>query len=233
MEPEEVESEETHIFSLGLSFGPGFYLGDTVDFTNELFINPVVEQDANEDEPSFIIEFSSRYGLDHYILPGISLGLKLRYSSIEIDDVQLNAFEEGIQVFAFDDELLKVDTFSTVPFLELRLFTFLEYLLEVDFSPSMEIFFQVGIALHYNSYDELSDDIQLDNFEDFTWGLDIAGGIEFFLSANWSLRWEFGVSYNSSEFDVVENVGNQEILVFTADLDIQQARSLLSVQYYF
>lgn len=216
-----------------MSMGMPIY-ADTVKFKNIAFLPPVTLSQKVDENIFPTFDLSVQWGLDRTLIPGISLGLHMGYGFVDITDVTVKVWQENALAFSYSGGFLTATTLSFVPMVELRIFTLAEYIFTTAlpswwelYLSSLELCCHIGPRFNYNIYNE--SDLKLKGMDDFTIGWEIGIGGEFFVAADWSLRVEYAMYTNETDFKVVEN--NTRIL--SGDLDLGGSRLAFWVIHYF
>jgi hypothetical protein len=234
--PEFPEAPLRHadIWSLGISGGFRLFSGDVATFKNKLYPSPAtVLQDMSE-EGDGVLQLGIRYGLDELVFPGITVGLKLDYSFVAIRDLDLE-IRRGTQLaFQYKGGFLSAHTIGILPLVELRFFSLLEATLTTSLPPwwymafpGFEIYLYGGPRTNVHAYEK--SDLTVTGLEAFTLGWEIGGGVELALSSRWSLRAEYGIYQDVTEFEIEQNGLN----VMSGELDMSASRVSIWLVYYF
>jgi opacity protein-like surface antigen len=226
-EKEEVEVKRIDVWTLGLSFGARVLGSDAVDMKNDYFTAPVnFTQDWDENGQGYAVQLTLRYGLDRHIIPGLTAGLKLDYSYANLD-VDLKVMQGSVESYRYKGGFVKTDSIALLPMIEARAFSLIEYCFRADLPAFWEIFVYVGPRINFNFYDK--GDLKVDNLDAVTFGFEVGGGFEFFLSEQWSVRIEGAYYTNTSDFTVKQ--GSSKL--FSGELDLSAMRGVLEVCWYF
>lgn len=225
---EEIGQKRVDMWSVGLAWG-GMIVDDApASFANELFVEPVsVSQSSEMDGFPLPIQISLRYGLDRYILPGLTVGIKIDYSFVNIKKVDISVRQQSNVAFAYQGGFLLTDTVGLTPHIEARLFTLGEQIFNVDLPLSWEIYLYGGPRFNLNLYTESK--LKVEDTESFVFGIEIGAGVEMFIADQWSLRAEVSYYTNGSSFTVHQS----GLKVLSGDLELGGLRVLVGLHHYF
>lgn len=202
--------------------GMAFPRSDQANIDSKLFGVATAIKDSSDLENGFFIQFTLCYGLDHYLVPGLSAGLSLDYYSAIVD---IKVDQQNVTLF--NGNLLALNGIGFVPFLKARLFSLGEYLFSTQFPTSWEIYLFTGIRLNCNIYSE--GDAKLKGLDSLVVTGEIGGGVEIFLTEQWAMLFQF--SWYSNSTDVQVQIGGRTAL--TGDIDFQGVQISLGVNHYF
>lgn len=221
----EVELAKKDLRSLGVTVGMALPQGD-VSFKKQMFGTPATIDASADFATGFSIQFNFTYGLDHYIAPGVGVGVKLDYAYNEID-IDLQAFQGSTRLFDYDGKFVGVHSIGLLPAISLHFFPFLDYLLDVSLPTFWDIYAYGGAKLYFNIYQK--GDLDLQDMDIFSLGFQFGGGCELFLSDKVSLRLEGAWCTNSFDFEI--DIAGQR--AFSGDVSWQNLQIMLGMQYYF
>jgi hypothetical protein len=225
---EEVSVERVDMWSVGLAWGGMILHKKPATFSNELFLEPVsVSQTSASQGISLPVQISLRYGLDRHVLPGLTLGMKLDYAFVNINDVDITIRQQNNIAFAYQGGFLLIDTIGFVPHVEARLFTLSEQLFNVALPLSWEIYLYGGPRFNINLYSESK--LSVKDVETLVPGFEMGVGAEIYLSDKWSLRAEYAYYTNGSDF-TVHQAG---LKVLSGELELSGSRMLIGLHRYF
>ncbi|WP_372368224.1 outer membrane protein [Candidatus Uabimicrobium sp. HlEnr_7] len=218
--------------SVGVGFIGRFFHEDLLSF--DAGADTINQIEDVEDKGQGGIQFSFRYGLDNYLFPGISLGLKFDYIYANIDNVNLLILDNDIIDFELvDTGFFTAHSFSIIPNIELSLFNLAENLFSFDISSYWDIYIYTGIRLSYNIYDENNDlddqNLNLKGLNNFVYGFEFGLGTEVFFNYVWSIKLEYSYSTQNTDFDIIEGNENKA----TVDFDMITSKVVLGINYYF
>jgi opacity protein-like surface antigen len=233
-EADEVELKAKDILSFGLSLGFVFSHQNTVQFQDTYFGSPAHVQEASslEDtnfEGGLSVRLSCRYGLDHYLIPGLSLGLDLEYyyTNIELNTLKVTQPGSGAVLLDYKGGFASVNSLGIVPVLEARLLSLSDYLLDTDLPTSWEIYLYAGPRINYNHY--TTSDLKMEGADDLVVTWEIGLGWELFFSKEWALRVEYSLYKNETDFTI--SSGSRTAL--KGNLDLEGSRVLVGMMWYW
>lgn len=232
--PEEAPLRRADIWSFSVAGGIRFFQNDVVEFQNKLFTPPATVVQKANDEGLACLQLGIKRGLDQELFPGISAGLKLDFSSVKISDLTLEIRRDNTIPFQYQGDFLTSHLLGLLPFVEIRCLTLLEALLTTSLPPwwytnlsAVELYLYGGPRLNIHTYQE--GDLKIDGLDMFNIAWEFGGGVELALSATWSLRLEYGMYSDVSDFEIKQS----GVKIFSGDLDLSASRIALWLVYYF
>jgi hypothetical protein len=222
-----LDNDTKDIISLSIGNSYRFFHSDLIRFRS-LFDDPstIVNDSTDSSGINYSLQLAIRYGLDDFIIPGISIGSRLDYAPTTFD-IDLSALQSGNEIFRFNGNFLTIHNIAVIPFVEFRSFMLIEYFSDIDLPPYLEVSITAGPRINFNFFEEGNIDLEDEKVFDIAWEATI--DFEIFLSSAWSIRLEYGIYDNQSDFEIV----SQDLRLFSGELDLQSSRIGLEIMYYF
>ncbi len=223
----EVKKVEEDIFRLGFSFGVKLMMDDEVVFKNRYY-NGILNQEIESDDFHYAVALSAEYGLDRFLLPGLSIGVKVDYFYTDISDITVQVQGDYGRLFEYQGGLVWIDAIGIVPTVDIRVFTCLDYLFKTDLPAFFEIHVYGGLRANINLY---SDEDLTVSGDTFNIGYEIGTKIEFFLSRNISLQGVLAYNTNTADLTIRQKGLSEDL--FSGELKLNGILCMLELSCYF
>mgnify|MGYP002347596648 FL=1 len=214
------------IVRAGISLGSRFFSDDVASFNNRLYTSARLLQDVENPDFMPCFRLSLSYGLDHYLIPGFSLGLHLDYSFSDIEDISLEVVGNSNTIYRYEGSLLSTHTFGLLPCVYVHFFPLIEYAFSTDMPPSWDIYLYGGPRMNFHSFKK---EMDLQGLKSCNLGWEIGFGVEIFLHKRISAHIEYSYYTDTSSFKVIQN----NTPVFDGDLQLDASRIMVGLFYYF